>query len=140
MSPAMNIDPQQVKAIFLEAVENHTPESWDSFLNNACNDNAELRQQVEVLLDAHKRAGSYLEQRAVAIGPTIDQPIPRTGWYEDRPVQAAPGDRPGRNGLGLHGRATRTRPAKGGSQAHQAGYGLPAWCLRGSRPSGKPWR
>ena len=62
MSHAMSVDPKKVKAIFLEAVEKHASDAWNAFLSEACGDDFELRRQVEILLDAHKRAGTYLEQ------------------------------------------------------------------------------
>jgi hypothetical protein len=39
----MNADPNQAKAIFLEAVEKHAPEQWPAFLDQACAGRLELR-------------------------------------------------------------------------------------------------
>ena len=58
----MNVDPAQARAIFLEAVEKHSPETWEQFLDEACAGDAELRHQVTILLDAHRQAGSFLAQ------------------------------------------------------------------------------
>ena len=46
------------KEIFLKAVENYKPEDWPVFLDGACGDNAELRQEVEELLKAHQQQDS----------------------------------------------------------------------------------
>jgi serine/threonine protein kinase/tetratricopeptide (TPR) repeat protein len=51
-------DPQQAKAIFLQAVEQHPPEQWPAFLDQACSGQPELRQRVKLLLDAHREAGT----------------------------------------------------------------------------------
>jgi eukaryotic-like serine/threonine-protein kinase len=59
---AMNADPQQAKAIFLEAVEKHGPDQWPAFLDQACSGQPELRRRVEVLLDAHREAGTAAQQ------------------------------------------------------------------------------
>src|SRR5262245_50955845 len=61
---AMNPDPQQAKAIFLQAVEQHGPDQWPAFLDQACSGRPELRRRVEVLLDAHCQAGTAAQQPA----------------------------------------------------------------------------
>jgi tetratricopeptide (TPR) repeat protein len=58
----MNADPKQAKAIFLEAVEKHTPDQWLAFLDQACAGQPELRRHVEVLLKAHRDVGTALHQ------------------------------------------------------------------------------
>ena len=35
----MNSDPNKAKAVFLEALEKHTPETWPAFLDQASPDN-----------------------------------------------------------------------------------------------------
>ena len=58
----MSIDPNQAKAIFLNAVELSSGGERDDYLQAACGDDDSLRGQVEALLLAHERAGSFLEQ------------------------------------------------------------------------------
>src|SRR6516225_9331536 len=74
----MNIDPQQVRAIFLTAVENHPPDHWPAYLDKACGSNPDLRRRVEVLLHAHKQDNSLFDT-PVAVPPpaavTVDEPI-----------------------------------------------------------------
>src|SRR5436190_14408772 len=65
----MNVDANQAKAIFLEAVEKHDPDQWPAFLDRACAGQPDLRRRVEVLLGAHREAGTAQHQ-AAADGPT----------------------------------------------------------------------
>lgn len=37
---------ENAKAVFLEAVEKHSPEAWPRFLDQACNDDRDLRGMV----------------------------------------------------------------------------------------------
>jgi serine/threonine protein kinase len=75
----MNADANPAKAIFLEAVERHTPDQWPGFLDRACAGQPELRGQVEALLGAHREVGTA-QRRELAEGAdpspaaTIDLP------------------------------------------------------------------
>ncbi len=93
----MNADPQKVRSVFLAAVENHAPDQWSAYLDEACGPDQELRQRVEVLLRAHEQANSLLDAPVGHLpsppwgrglgerggegaggegaGPTIDDPI-----------------------------------------------------------------
>jgi tetratricopeptide (TPR) repeat protein/serine/threonine protein kinase len=68
----MNPDQNQIKNIFLQAVEQHAPNGWPAFLDQACAGQPELRGRVEVLLQAHREAGTD-PQRTSAEGAT---PVP----------------------------------------------------------------
>src|SRR6516162_8002411 len=68
--PAMNTDPNRVKAIFLEAVERYAPDQWPSFLDEACAGQPDLRRRVELLLKAHREAGTG-QEAASDISPSI---------------------------------------------------------------------
>ncbi len=70
----MSPDPRQAKAIFLDAVDQPHPGERDRFLDVACHDNPDLRREVEILLAAHAKAASFLEEAAVAAPPTVDLP------------------------------------------------------------------
>jgi len=72
----MNADPQNVRSIFLAAVENHAPDQWSAYLDGACGPDQELRQRVEVLLRAHEQANSLLDAPAPMLAATIDAPAP----------------------------------------------------------------
>jgi hypothetical protein len=69
--------PSLVEDIFLAALEKGTPEERAAFLNAACKDDADLRRRVERLLQAHPRAGGFLEgpsgEETAAYVPTGEQ-------------------------------------------------------------------
>src|SRR5262245_24391921 len=65
----MNASPKQAKAIFLQAVEQHEPDQWPAFLDQACAGQPELRRRVEVLLRAHREAGTAAAQAGVESPP-----------------------------------------------------------------------
>jgi non-specific serine/threonine protein kinase/serine/threonine-protein kinase len=75
----MNVDPAQVRAIFLEAVEKQSPDTWDQFLDDACTGDNELRRQVANLLAAHCNAGAFLARGAVAPAKPVDAPAIQEG-------------------------------------------------------------
>src|SRR6266849_2094792 len=56
----------KANAIFLQALDLRSPGERPAYLDEACGPNAELRAQVESLLSASERAGSFLEEPAVA--------------------------------------------------------------------------
>src|SRR5262245_10193090 len=66
----MNADPNQAKALFLEAVEKHDPQGWPAFLDRACANQPDLRRRVEVLLQAHCEAGTGMHRTST------DGPVP----------------------------------------------------------------
>jgi hypothetical protein len=49
------------KRIFLEAVENHTPQQWPQFLDDSCEGDNVLRGNVEALLKAHSQPNPILD-------------------------------------------------------------------------------
>jgi serine/threonine protein kinase len=108
----MDPDPNQAKAIFLEAVEKYDPDAWPAFLDQACAGQAELRRRVEVLLQAHREAGTGAYQ---------------AGADEEVPPGEAPGagesagsvigpykllQRIGEGGMGTVWMAEQTRPVQ----------------------------
>src|SRR5262245_57885223 len=112
----MNADPNSAKAIFLEAVERHTPDQWPALLDRACAGQPALRGQVEALLGAHREVGTAQHrERAEGADPgpvaTIDLP----------PVTEAPGmvvgpykllERIGEGGFGVVFLAEQTHPVR----------------------------
>src|SRR5262249_54719267 len=52
--------PMNEESIFMEALQK-APEQRAAFLDHACGDNAELRQSVALLLQAHEQAGPFLQ-------------------------------------------------------------------------------
>src|SRR5262249_24463660 len=63
----------QAKAIFLEAIEEHVPEQWPAFLEQACAGDARLRAEVEKLLRAQAEMGSFHEALRAALSSTVDE-------------------------------------------------------------------
>jgi serine/threonine protein kinase/Tfp pilus assembly protein PilF len=59
-------------AIFLEALEHARPEERAAFLDHACAGDDDLRHNVEMLLKANARAGTFLNQPAVHPLETAD--------------------------------------------------------------------
>ena len=57
----MSADSDREVAIFTEALK-VTPLKRAAFLDQACGGDEELRGQVEALLNAHDRLGSFLEE------------------------------------------------------------------------------
>jgi serine/threonine protein kinase/tetratricopeptide (TPR) repeat protein len=65
----------QAKTIFLQAIEEHTPERWPAFLERACAGDTLLRAEVEKLLSAHAELGPFHEASRSALPPTADAPL-----------------------------------------------------------------
>jgi serine/threonine protein kinase/tetratricopeptide (TPR) repeat protein len=86
MNPALN----QIKSLFLEAVEGHAPDQWPAFLDRACAGQPELRRGVEALLQAHEEVGTAQhtaradERQSAARNPdrTWDSPGAIIGPYK----------------------------------------------------------
>src|SRR5262245_41743178 len=60
--------------IFSIALEMDRPEERAAYLDQACGDNAELRQRIEILLRSHAGAGSFMASPAPGPGVTTDLP------------------------------------------------------------------
>jgi len=68
----MTADPKRLKELFLGAAEIPSPAERAALLDRECGDDAELRQGIEALLQAHDRPGSFLEQAQPVA--TVDMP------------------------------------------------------------------
>jgi WD40 repeat protein/serine/threonine protein kinase len=66
----------KAKAIFLAAIEKHSPEQWPAFLDDACAGDVPLRNRVEQLLRARAQLGSFHEAPEQAVVATLDVPTP----------------------------------------------------------------
>src|SRR5262245_24110406 len=55
----------QVEALFFAALEKETAAERAAYLDSACGGDAELRRQVEKLLNAHSKVGDFLKKPAV---------------------------------------------------------------------------
>jgi serine/threonine protein kinase/tetratricopeptide (TPR) repeat protein len=65
----------RVKSIFLEAIEEHAPEQWPGFLEQACAGDLLLRAEVEKLLRAEAELGSFHETLGFTLPATGEAPI-----------------------------------------------------------------
>jgi hypothetical protein len=123
----MNADRDKlVKEIFADALEKADAAERAAYLAQVCGNDAQLRHQVETLLQAHAKAGGFLaEPPAAPLGKTI---------VFSTPLTEKPGDRIGRYKFaatnrrrrwrgGLYGRTARADPPPGGVQNHQTGHG-----------------
>jgi hypothetical protein len=63
----------RAKAIFLEALEEHAPERWPAFLEQACAGDDQLRAEVERLLRARSEMGSFHEATRPAALAAADE-------------------------------------------------------------------
>jgi len=66
----------KLRDLFSRAIECQTAEELLAFLDQACEGNAELRAQLEELLQAHRESGSFLEEPSDLPAATIDLPGP----------------------------------------------------------------
>jgi WD40 repeat protein/serine/threonine protein kinase/tetratricopeptide (TPR) repeat protein len=69
----------QVRSIFLHAVENYPPERWEGYLDEVCRDDPDLRGRVKALLEADQKADSLLDSPgppASGLGATASWPGP----------------------------------------------------------------
>src|SRR5262245_51232724 len=66
----MHADANKVRSLFLAAVEQHAPDRWAAFLDEACAGDEGLRQRVETLLMAHAEANSLLDRLAPEQAPS----------------------------------------------------------------------
>ncbi|MCU0914650.1 MAG: protein kinase [Planctomycetes bacterium] len=79
--------PQDVKAIFAEAIRKATPQEQAAYLNAACGSEGPLRAEVESLVRAHRDAGPFLrvlleEQQAPETSPVTEGPGTVIGRYK----------------------------------------------------------
>ncbi len=79
---------QLVKEIFADALEKADAAERTSYLSQACGEDAQLRQHVEALLQAHQKAGAFLEEPA--------PPPPGIRIVLAKPLTEKPGDKIGR--------------------------------------------
>jgi serine/threonine-protein kinase len=80
----MQDHPNKAKSLFLAALEGYPPEQWPAFLDEACAGDVSLRTQVERLLRARARLGSFHES------PPPAPPLDATA--DEQPVREGPGE------------------------------------------------
>src|SRR5688572_8701274 len=70
----MSTSQPNLKAVFSKAMDFTDPAARASYLAEACGGNANLRGEVESLIQALDQAGSFLEAAASPVAQTINQP------------------------------------------------------------------
>src|SRR5215831_2099127 len=65
----------QAKSIFLAAIDEHAPEQWPAFLEQACAGDVLLRAEVERLLRSQAAMGSFHEAPRFGLPATVDYPL-----------------------------------------------------------------
>jgi tetratricopeptide (TPR) repeat protein/serine/threonine protein kinase len=63
------------REIFIAVLQKDTPAERHAYLDEACRGDEALRRSVEGLLDAHERAGGFLESPAPNLAATVDDPV-----------------------------------------------------------------
>src|SRR4051812_16743621 len=66
----------KLRDIFSKAVECQSAEQQAEYLEQACQGDAAFRAQLEELLQAHREAGSFLQEPAPSPTVTVDEPAP----------------------------------------------------------------
>ena len=74
----MSIESINVRSIFDHALELASESDRKAYLDEACAASPEIRQRVEVLLNAHANAGSFLQEPAVGRPQTAAGLLMRT--------------------------------------------------------------
>ena len=83
----------------------------DSLLKEACGDDQALRHHVDMLVQAHEYAGTFLEKGALAASPSIDQPaIEKAGHSQIGPYKLL--QQIGEGGMGVVYMAEQTEPVQ----------------------------
>src|SRR5215471_1523589 len=64
----------KLRELFSQALECQTAEEQAAFLDQVCQGDAALRAQLEDLIQAHREAGSFLQEPSALQGATVDVP------------------------------------------------------------------
>jgi len=70
----MNDEPKNVKLIFAEALEKSSAKERVAYLSEACDEDSDLRAEVEELLKAHEQVGDFMEAPALEAEVTLEDP------------------------------------------------------------------
>ncbi len=100
----------EAKSIFMRAIESYEQDAWPAFLDEACGKDADLRREVERLLQAHLELGSIRGAGASVVSETTDavsveRPGTQIGPY--KLLQEL-----GKGGMGVVYMAEQSRPVE----------------------------
>jgi len=76
------MDSSRIEAIFEAALQKREPRQRAEYLDDACDQNAELRSRVETLLRAHENAGRFLDATSAREGGLEEEPGTIIGRYK----------------------------------------------------------
>ena len=80
----MTTNEADAERIFLNAVDNYSPEKWNSFLQQVCGEDPKLLRRVKQLLAAHSTANSLLEALPAVATLDLNGPVERPGMQIGR--------------------------------------------------------
>lgn len=106
----MSNDNAKARSIFLSAVEQHAPDQWAEYLDDACREDVALRQRVEQLLRAHQGEDSFLDRGDDGATIITDRPIAETPGTLIGPYKLL--QQIGEGGFGVVFLAEQQRPVK----------------------------
>src|SRR5262245_25478431 len=96
--------------LFIAALQIPEPAERSAWLDRECGGDSALRQRIDVLLQAFDKAGSLLENPAVAVGVTSDEPITEAPGTVIGPYKII--ELIGEGGMGAVWMAQQTEPVK----------------------------
>src|SRR5262245_40225392 len=98
------------ESIFLEALEKGSAEARAAFLDKACAGNAELRESVERLLQAHERADNVLGHKAKGLPATVAPSVSERVGIQIGPYKLL--EKIGEGGFGVVYMAEQQQPVR----------------------------
>jgi eukaryotic-like serine/threonine-protein kinase len=100
----MNVE-RHPDSVFCAAIEIECPAERAAFLDDACGDDAQLRQRVDQLLEAHGRASRFLADETETVDQDSMSESTMIGPYKLR-------ERLGAGGMGVVWAAEQVRPVQ----------------------------
>src|SRR6201981_3005550 len=105
----MTGEPNKLRELFLAALKVQAG-NRDAYLRQACTGADDLRERVELLIQAHEELGSIAPSADVEVGQTIDTPIHETAGTVIGPYKLI--EQIGEGGMGTVWMAQQTEPVK----------------------------
>jgi tetratricopeptide (TPR) repeat protein/serine/threonine protein kinase len=101
-----------VKSVFQGAIDAHTPEDWESYLDSACGGDSALRGEVMALLRAHQSSGSLPDAAlpAAEFNETVALAVSERPGAVIGPYKLL--DQIGQGGMGVVFLAEQTQPVR----------------------------